>query len=273
MNRQKVAIAALLLPCLFLTSCGAKTPTDLEVSGAKSAVALLKFLKGKTQEVQKPGGPLGIFAGLYLSQGIILPVRTAMMGIDTMRRFMEAEGRSDTDENFALLREIGGVLQVNISDTLNRSTDRTSILDQYITSLKNSTVLLERKLAELTALLEKQREEVKEKRTTARDLERTLQKAFNNQEYGEAADLEEAVATANAAYAEISTKEDQTKDMIDRMETLSAIASKRLQAIENNREILIAGLKVINVPGISDLNILEEGKPWRKKRGSSIFGN
>src|SRR3989344_2588093 len=181
MNRQKAAVAALLLPCIFLTSCGGKTPTDLEVSGAKSGIALLQFLKEKAQEAQKPGGTLGVFTGLYLSQGIILPVKTAMMGIDIMRRFMEAEGQSNSDENFALLREIGGVLQVNIVDTLNRSTDRTTVLDQYIASLKNSTVLLDRKLAELTVLQEKQREDVKEKRTIARDLERTLQNALKNQ--------------------------------------------------------------------------------------------
>ena len=273
MNRQKAAVAALLLPCIFLASCGGETPKDLEVSGAKSGIAILQFLKEKAQEAQKPGGTLGVFTGLYLSQGIILPVKTAMMGIDIMRRFMEAEGQSNSDENFALLREIGGVLQVNIVDTLNRSTDRTTVLDQYIASLKNSTVLLDRKLAELTVLQEKQREDVKEKRTIARDLERTLKNALKNQEYGNAADMEEDVAAASAASTEISTKYEQTGDMIDRMEALSAIASKRLQAIENNREIMIAGLKVINVPGISDLNILEEGKSWRKKGGSGIFGD
>src|SRR3989344_1965982 len=123
MNRQKAAVAALLLPCIFLASCGGKTPENLEVSGAKSGIAVLQFLKEKTQQMQRPGGTLGVFAGLYLSQGIILPVKTAMMGVDIMRRFMEAEGESNTDENFAMLREIGGVLQVNIVDTMKRSTD------------------------------------------------------------------------------------------------------------------------------------------------------
>lgn len=221
--------------------------------------------------MSRPSATLGVYVSLYAAQGILLPTENAMLGIQAMTRFLEAQSHSDTDENFALLREVGSILQVDVVDTLNRSTTRATTLESYIQSLKNVIILTERKLEELNVLYEQQKDESREKRNAARDMERELKTALRDQDYGRASDIEEQLATANSDYAAIDTKTDQTGDMIDRFETLLDIAKDRYQAVSNNREILIAGLRVIDVPGIKDLNILEKGSKWSRRGGSGFF--
>ncbi|MAE68686.1 hypothetical protein CL635_02665 [bacterium] len=264
--------SVVLIPCLLLTACGGKEEMqELHVSGAKTSVSIMHILAKRSVQKNRPSGILGIFSGIYTSQGVFLPVQSGILGMQSIGEILEGQKDSTSDENFALLREVGDILQVNVIDALNRSNDRIKAIDAYTQSLRNIGVLIERKIEELTALNETQDVQVKEKRKVARDIDRTLKKALNNKDYAEASEYEEQLANANAAYAEISTKQDQTDDMIKRFETLLDVTAERLQAVENNREILIAGLRVIDVPGIADFNILEEGKPWRKKKGSSIF--
>lgn len=277
MNWRNSALAFALIAGLVLTACGAEgtegqeSADGAEVSGVKSGVYTLSDLSRKMATVNRPSSMLGIFVSLYASQGTILPTMNAENGIEALKKLLEAQTRSDTDENFALLREVGGILQVNIVDTLNRSSERAKTLDEYTRALEKSIDLMERKLQELEVLYDAQKEETKELRSEIRDRERELKTALRDQDYGTASDIEEGLASMNSAYAEIDTKTDQTGDMIDRFEDLYDIAKSRYQAITNNREILIAGLRVIDVPGIKDLNILEKGTNWRRSRGSRIF--
>ena len=273
MITRKSVIATIVIPSLLLASCGGseEVPAEVYASGAKSAIATLEQLIKRSITLNRPSANLGVFVTLYTSQGIILPTQGALLGMDAMARFLEAQSRSNTDENFALLREVGAVLQVNIVDTLNRSTKRAEALDIYIQSLRNVIVLAERKMQELEVLYENQRTETRDKRGEIRDLEKKLRTALKNQDYGEASEIEEQLTGITTDHAEIEIKTDQTKDMIDRFEALIEVAKERQQAVENNREILIAGLRVIDVPGIKDLNILEKGRPWSKRGSTSIF--
>lgn len=273
MNRPHTAILALLIPCLFLTSCsGEKTEQVESVSGAKSAVSIMHLLSNHIFTYTRPSATIGIFSGIYTSQGVVLPVTTAVMGYESIANILKGHSQANTDENFAILREIGDVLQVDIVDLLNRSSNRVQTIDDYTQSLRNVGILTERKINELTATYENLRTKRKEERKIARDLERNLKIALKDQDYSQASEYEEGLAKANSALAETETKEKQADDMIDRMEGLYEITGDRLQAIENNREILIAGLRVIDVPGISDFNILEKGKSWKKRGSEDIFG-
>lgn len=273
MNRPHTAILALIIPCLLLTSCGKeKEDTTTEVSGAKSAISIMHLLTNHVFTFTRPSAAIGIFSGIYTSQGIVLPVDTARLGFESIMNILKGHSQANTDENFAILREIGDVLQVDIVDLLNRSNNRIQTIDDYTQSLRNTGILTERKINELTATYENLTIKRKEERTISRDLERSLRTALKDQDYSEASTYEEDLAKANANLAETETKEKQAKDMIDRMEGLYEITGDRLQAIENNREILIAGLRVINVPGIADFNILEKGKSWKKRGAEDIFG-
>ncbi|MBT4120182.1 MAG: hypothetical protein HOG89_02780 [Candidatus Peribacter sp.] len=269
---RNTTIAVALLPCLLLAACGGDSePNELHVSGAKTSVSIMHILSKRSVQNNRPSGVLGIFSGIYTSQGVFLPVQGALEGMKSLGEIMKGSSNSTSDENFSLLREVGDILQVNVVDALNRSSNRSEAIDAYTQSLRNVGILAERKMTELSSLNKEQKGEVKEKRDIARNFERSLREVLRNQDYSQASELEQQLAVANADHAEIKTTQDQTNDMIKRFDTLHDVIVKRLQAVEANREILIAGLRVIDVPGIVDFNILEEGKPWRKKKGSSIL--
>ena len=271
MKRQTQTISALLLPCILLSSCGKDEVEEFVSSSAKSAISVMHIIEQRHTQGDRPSGPLGVFAGLFTAQGVILPVDSAMQSMDAIVSIVEGQITSASNENFALLREVGDVLQVNIVDMLNRSPNRSESIEEYTKSLKNTGVLLERKLNELETLEGKERTDLKNARKETRDVKRELSTALRNQHYAEASELEERYTNAATKEAEIEAKSDQTGDMIKRFEALIDVTGERLQAIQNNREILIAGLRVISVPGISDLNILEEGKSWRRRKGVEIF--
>ena len=218
----------------------------------------------------RPSASIGIFAGLFTAQGLFLPTKSALSGIDAQKSIIEGQIDSDTDESFALLQEVGSILQVDIKDMLNRSEERASALDEFTKTLKNTEILVERKLTELEALEEELNTRLREERKIARTLDRDIKKALRDQDYGKAADIEPDLAKANAAVAETDTKHTRAEDMIDRFQALLGITEKRIQALENNREILIAGIRTIDVPGLQDLGVLDTGSRWRS--GRSIFG-
>jgi len=269
---RNVSIAATLIPCLLLVACSSKEePVELQVSGAKTSVSIMHIIAKRSLQNNRPSGLLGVFTGLYTSQGVFLSVQSAEDGMLAIGNILKGQTNSTSDENFALLREVGDILQVDIIDTLNRSTDRVSTLDSYTQSLRNIGVLTERKITELSALHETQKTKAKEFQKKVRTIEGDLRDALKITDYGTASELEEQLSEANVSYAEISTKEDQSGDMIDRFDTLLKVAAQRVQAVEVNREILVAGLRVIDVPGIADFNILEKGKSWKRRKGKSIF--
>lgn len=275
MSMHSKLCAAAVIPCLLLAGCGGEndehTDEIVYASGAKSAVVTLEQLMKQVVRQNRPSASLGVFVSIYTAQGIFLPTQGALLGMDAMARFLEAQLRSDTDENFALLREVGAILQVDIVDTLNRTSKRAQALDDYSQSLRNAIILMERKVQELDILYDNQRADTREKRNEVRDLERKLRTALKDQDYAEVSDIEERLTVLTAEHAEMELKTDQTDDMNDRFDTLLEIAQERLEAVENNREILIAGLKVIDVPGIQDLNILQKGSVWSRRGSRSIF--
>ena len=262
-------IAVLFLCLLTLTQCGGKEPEKpLQVSGARSALFSTQRVTS-TLPGQRPSAPLGVFSSLYLAQGMFLPVQSALQGIEAQSKLLAGQRVTATDETFALLQDFGSILQVDIIDLLNRSDDRLQALDRYLQDLRNVGVLVERKSNELEVLLETLQDQRKEQRSTVRDLEREIKNALNEQDYGTAGALQQQLTEAQGVLAETESREDQTEDILSRYEDLLAIAQDRLDAIEKNREILIAGLKVIEVPGIEDLRILEPGS--KRSRRGGIF--
>ena len=273
MNRQNTATLAYILSLVLLTGCGSKNTQNIDVvSGAKSAVVSIYRIASKSTSIMRPSATIGVYSGIFTAQGIVLPVIASTEGFDAITKIMQGQSQISSDENFTVLREIGDVLQVDIIDILNRSNNRLDTINNYTQSLRNTGILTERKINEITATFENLSIQRKEERRTVQEIEKNLKNALKNQNYSEASTFEEQLSEANAKFALTKTKEKQAKDMIKRMENLLEITGDRLQAIENNREILIAGLRVINVPGISDLNILEKGKSWKKRGNKDIFG-
>ncbi len=259
------------------------TPTPSEeivnlpiVSGAKAATYAISLLNGPSQIGRgiRPSMTLGIYASTYLAQGAFLPVQSAIKGILAQQKILAGQQQPESSETFSLLKEFGSILQVNIMDILNRSTNREEALEKYLRSLANITELAQRKMDELEALKEQLKEERKEKRDQVRDIERSVRNALKEEDYEFVGIKQEELSKANVELAEIEIKEEQTRDILKPYGNMMKIAKERYNAIVQNRRVLLAGLKVVEVPGVEDLDILEETKVWerskRKREGETV---
>ncbi|HAI98348.1 TPA: hypothetical protein DCL30_02255 [Candidatus Peribacteria bacterium] len=262
-NRGYFLVSALSI-LTILGGCaqsGSPTETTFLVSGAKSG-AYTAVLAATTPLgiLSRPSSALGTFVSLYLSQGKLLKVHAALRSIDVQMTIFHADASVDSNETFALLQEYGSVLQVNVIDTLNRALDRREFLDTYLQSLEALNIRITAKVNELKLKLDDLGKLRKEQRNTAYEIERTLNKAMKAGDYSAVGEKQQELVKAQKTVAETESLEKEARRIRDLHTKLLKVGEERWKAISVNREILIAGLKVIEVPGIENLGILQQGK-------------
>lgn len=258
----KGTIALLVLLPLLLTGClgqggSAPAPADT-VSGGKSAVVSTDLLGTLRKHTPRPSATLGIYASMYLAQGLFVSTESALHGISSLLKILEAQEKPLSDDAFALLGQLETTMNINIVDTLNRSTNRVETLDQYSTALKNITENSKRKNAELQASATTLEEQQKTQRQTVRDLEKEIQKAIDAKDFTTAGSKQGELTKAETALNETEFKQKQTNDMLERFKKLIEGAERRQNAIDSNREILIAGLQITDPQGLVDLGVVTE---------------
>ena len=260
-KRFSVVVCTLLLSgCgLFGGSANVETGSgSLDVSGAKSGILSFEMLIKNEQLAPRPAAALAIYVGTFLAEGIFFPTHGATLGVEAQSKIIEGQETPAADETFALLEELGSILQVNVPDLLNRSPDREVTLGQYLDSLKNIYTLGQRKEKELKATADQLDKDERDQRKTANDLQRAINKALDAEDFTGAGSMQQDLATAQAKLAESAVKRKQAKDLGNRYQKLVDVAGKRIVAIESNRKILIAGLKVVDLPGVNELGIVVE---------------
>ncbi|MDD5026343.1 MAG: hypothetical protein PHH13_03105 [Candidatus Peribacteraceae bacterium] len=261
-NRGIFLVSALsILTILGGCARGGSSETALLVSGAKSG-AYTAILAATTTlgTISRPGATLGTFISLYLSQGKLLKVQAALRSIDIQMSIFRADTSIDSNETFALLQEYGSILQVNIIDTLNRSLDRREFLDTYLQSLGALNIRIIAKVNEFKIKLDDLGKLRKDQRNVAYEIERTLNKAMKAGDYSAVGEKQQELVKAQKTVAETESLEKEARRIRDLHTKLLKVGEERWKAISANREILIAGLKVVEVPGIENLGILQQGK-------------
>jgi hypothetical protein len=270
--------ASLLCLVFLLSGCSSQSISEeVDSITARSGATAGDLLVRNTlrpESAARPTAPLGLFAATYLAQGVFIPVHAAFDGIESQRFLLESQESPTAGETFQLLQEFGGVLQIDFIDILNRSDDRRQTLDQYIETLQSTGNVATRKSRELAQQEEQLKGMLKEQQAEARQLKREINAALKIRDYNQLAVLQEESANAEATAAQTEVKLHQNQDIADRYDELLKIAEERLRAISVNREALIAGVRVVDVPGIEDLGILDTQKPFRRNstQNDDIFG-
>ena len=247
-------------------------PASVEhVSGAKAAAYAISFLNnvGGLSGGVRPSSTMGIFTSIYLSSGKFINTASAKTGIEVQMQLIAGQRNADTSENFALLKEFGSVLQVDVVDLLNRSERREEALDAYLASLANISQLVTRKTVELTSLEEDLTRQKREKKDEVRTLEREINDALREQNYEGASVKQGPLIEAQGEVARLESQISQTDDILKRFEDLLDIADERAVALTVNRRVVLAGLKVIEVPGIDDFEILDTDTRVRNRKNRS----
>ncbi len=238
----------------------------------QSAVRALTFgtLDRIKTEVNRPTSSLGIFASLYLSGHGFTKATSAPAGVVAQVKYHAKPSEEDTNTAYSLLEEFGIVLQVDIPDVLNRSDNRAETLNSYFTGLQNITERSRRRATVIQASIESLQLERKTRQRTVTDLDRVIRAALKDQDYSTAGSKQAELAQAQSQLTDTESQLDQQQTLLDSFENLLDVADRRLEAIDKNREILIAGLKAVDVPGAEDLGVIQQEA--QKRRRSSIFG-
>ena len=284
MNSRFIIPVIALTAVIFLSGCGEdkaeeiaeENPVDqLVVSGAKSAAITANIIaKGGFNYVmvQRPTAPTGLFTSMFIAQGEFLPSNSALAGVNAQASFIRGQEGVATDETFSLLQEFGNLLQIDVTDMLNRGNDREKSLNQYLKALKNAGVRMERRQEELKETQELTKDERIAQRKVVRELNREVQNAIRDEDYVLAGSLQQNLSKEEGILAEIESKERLASDILDSYKDLLAIGEKRFDAMIKNREVLIAGVRVVDVPGVDDLDILFK-QPYERKKNRNTFSD
>lgn len=268
MHSLSRAITVLLLAG-FLTQCtgvsdDVETPdVQTAVIGAEESQDMLAAWADADR--LRPSALLGVFIADYLSYTAVY--QSALAGVEAQMEILFNDDRIE-DETYALLETLGSILQVDVNDMLNRSNGRARAFETYVQNLAELGTTATAKKQGLEQEMDEIQTARRDQRRDTAKLQSDLNSALREQDYASASGLQRQLIDAETALAKLESEEDEQRSVIRLFEDLLEIADERLNAMQTNREALIAGVKVIEVPGVDDLGLLEKG---RYRRRNSTF--
>ncbi|MEK7218717.1 MAG: hypothetical protein AAB728_04600 [Patescibacteria group bacterium] len=218
-------------------------------------------------ELSRPSAALGMFVSHYLGGGILPLTTSATRGLEAGLALAAGFNPLESDDTFALLQEFGNILQVDLPDLLNRSMDRPATLNAYVESLQNITQRSQRMREDLQKRENDLRTRERDANKEVSTLQRNIDRSFRDQDYAAAGAMRQELSAAKLKATQLGGEGKETRDLGMTYEDLLEISAKRLQAIDENRAVLIAGLKVVDVPGVESLGVLQ--KEENRRRGGS----
>lgn len=263
--------ALFLVSSLALAGCSSGTDdvqTDPQgtQSSALQGVTDALLLSGEnllSQTTVRPAAVLGVYVTHFLSGNATVQAKSAIDGIAAQMQLYFGQV-ADSDASAAAIEQLGTTLQVNVVEMLNRNTDRSKALDDYIAFLEGAMIEaratsdnLEGQRKELDSALSVQRKEVAA-------LKREVDKAVKDKNFALAGAKQELLGLADIKFSTTENKKKQIVAAQDLLEELLGIAEERLAAITNNRDALLAGVAVTDLPGVQELGILKKGSKKRK---------
>lgn len=269
-------VATLGLTCAIVTlsACGSKETTvrTKEVSGARSGIVSIGLLMEETDrtiENPRTAALIGIFVSQYLSLApSASAAEGALLGIGAQMQIVMRQSTVD-DPDYDLLQAFADALQVDVPDLLNRSINRQEALDSYTQALTNVATRANDRFKELESALEALTERSRTEKKELSTAERELNTALREKDFSKAGELQKTVNEKQAVFAETDLKKKQVSDLVDTLDNLLTLYSQKILAIQANREALIAGTKVVDVPGIEELDVIERTRRMTPRRSGA----
>lgn len=279
--RRTLIVASLVIP-LALGACGKSVEPASEntatgqrsavaVSAARNSIAFALTLLRTVRPTVRPAALLSVYTNMFLADGSDIPVAAAMNGIIAQVRLHSLPTGDNVETLYSLLEEFGAVLHVNVPDLLNRSDDRAKTLDAYMTGLGNITERSSRRTADIKEQIANLQSAQHSQKTTISSLNREVKNAIRDKDFATAQERQKDLAAAQTALTQTESQLAELQSIQKTFDDLLEIAAGRLAALNDNREILIAGLRAVDVPGVEDLGVIQGKTSTRKKSGSSFF--
>ncbi len=273
-NRIKIVSGtSVLIGIMLLSACSPKESAALpKTSGALSGVRTIDSLVTGTSTPAnaRTTSLLGVFVSEYLTTvPTAMAAESALKGIDAQMKIIVAQ-QTIQDPDYDLLQAFGDALQVDVADLLNRSGDRQKALDVYSEALTNVATRSNDRLKELTSQLGELKKLASTQKKEQSTADRNLKKAIKENDFTSAGEQQKNLTELQTAFAETDLKQKQVQSLVDTLEDLLTLYGSKIFAIQENREALIAGIKVVDVPGAEELQVLETKRASR--RGSTRGG-
>lgn len=267
--RMIVGVATGLLLAGSLTGCSTSKSEDSNITSnaAKQAAAAGMLLYTAAKPVERLSAPLGVFTSVYLSTvGGFFPVQSAMVGVQGQMK-LNVSVPTDSDDTYRLLEEFAGAMKTDIPDLLNRSGDRPRVLNEYIDGLTNITERSMIRLREISARLADLKAEQRRLQRENSALEKSIKKQLDAADYAAAAEQQKSLSEIQGQLSAVTTDVKIHDTLESNFESLIAVSGRRLKAIDENRELLVSGLRAVDIPGVEDLKIIDSGTNRRSGGG------
>jgi hypothetical protein len=264
------SIAGLMLTVMLAGCSQQSVPPTVAVHAAETALRWAVYLMRGGGVASRPTALLGTYTASYLAQGVSLS-RSALVGVQQQINLF-FEKAAQQNESYQILQDLGSALGVNVQDLLNRSPSRAKDLDTYVEALRILTAAAERQEAATDSKAKDADAVLRAKRKILSDLQRTLSTATRQKDYVTAGSLQDPISTAQQEVSKAEADVKEFRNLLSLYRDVLKVAAIRTTALVANREVLIAGVKVVDVPGISDIGVVQ-GNPSRlRNAGGGTFG-
>lgn len=263
-------IIMITVGALLLSGCGTKEKID--VSGVRSGIITADQLSAsKDQTVIRKSASLGVFLAEYLSNKAKNDaVQGAIDGV-TIQSVLVQSKKEDRTEDGSLLQAFSSALEVDVADLLNRSSNREQAIDTYSQALTNVALRANERVKELSLALADLKSIAKIKKNEESTAKKLVQAALKNKQFESLHDLQSAASEAELLSLEATSKAKEVSDIVTVFNELLKVYGQKILAIQANREALIAGIQVVNIPGIDELKLIR--KATSKEASNDPFIN
>lgn len=270
----------LLAALVALTSClgGEETALDFISLSARRGVSwsneLMQTGVIKPIPPLRPSALLGPYVAAFLSMPLVNANHAAVSGVIAAEGILHEDNTGIRDESYALLEELGLILQVDLVDHLNRSLDRQMALDTYREGLIDiATRCQDHQTTTLTIREDDADAKVKELRKQQSLIQRNLNNALRDKDYATAGSHQADLSEVQGELAIATADQKEIRNVIRLFKDSLNDAAERLQAIDANRDALIAGVEVTDTPGAQDLGVLQDSpRGTRRADPEDVFG-
>lgn len=273
MGRPLLLIITVCFTMLFGCRRGTDPPTlpvtrePVVGAGLAQSLSLVNF----AVLLAVPSPLLGPYVTGYLALTGGPPFKSALMAIDAQAALIFRREAQD-EEAITLLDHLGSALEVQITDLLDRSPDREKALNEFIGTLRELLSLSRSQLQAFEERMDGLSDDRREKRRRAADIQHALNQALRERNYSLAGSRQEELTEAEKTLAEVEARERHLRNITEIYEDFIEVGDERLNAMEQNRGPLIAGVKVVEVPGIEDIGVIESRRR-RPRRSTGGGGN
>lgn len=272
---RKIGVALSLFLVLVFAACASEKPAAelVKVSGARSGVfsvdRIIRTVRGS--DTVRRAALMGVYVSSYLAESAhATSVLGGLEGVGVQSQMMILQN-TIRDPDFDLIQAFADALQVDVADLLNRSVNREETLGTYTEALTNVATRSNERYKELVQLLEQVREAARVENKERSAADRDLKEALRKKDFSNAGELQKLVNEKQAAFAETDLQRKQLEDIVETFSAFLTLYGQKILAIEKNREPLIAGTKVIDIPGAEEIRVLERERARRRAgRGNSF---